>query len=918
MNRLFSQDAIIELQLDAVPSSISISGAVQGPGEIKVYALDQGTRKLVFDKSSLQIPENVDEDDMLDLQIFTLSCIETCSHTFSSNNIQLEIEVQDAFLYIEDLFYTIAQAPAQSQPEQQHVQPDVEEPVESEPEEELVDIIVQLKEKEPLPSLDVSQFDTLSAEEKEDLIGQIIKIRRAKIKKNQKEFLQETDVEEIDFQYDTVNAVAMTVKKSELNNIRNNPDVALVEADIPLFASIQTSVPLIGADKLWNQSIDGNGRSICVIDSGIDYTHSAWGSCTQQQFLAGNCAKIPFGYDFYNNDNDPMDDYYHGTHVAGISALSSSAYGVAPGAKIIAMKSLSNTGSGSTSQVLAGIDACVANASLYNISAITMSLGNNQVYSDATPCDQASIGLAISTATAAGIFVAVASGNNGGTTGVSYPACVSNATSIGSTIDTGWGTVDSMSSFTNRGLLLDMLAPGERINSTRNNNLWHTGAGTSQATPHVSGAAALLQHYSLKNNNILLTPHEIREILKRTGVVVFDSATNLSFPRIDVEAAANSLLSISGKTIQKTGKGKIIYPSHTDIKNAQYCINISQNKIEIDSSDNYCKNFNTSANITLNSVGFTKTPVILEDGSLCPSSICSLISWDGNDIEFNVQHFSAFSTAVNGNLTTYSSNDYPTVYEYVDFYANYTNYTSNPITNANCRIEFSDAVGQAAMNYNSGLYHYRRLFTANGSVTWTVNCTSNHEPYKISSTIYVLQSNNTNDTDRDGVPDFVDSLLGNVSNMSVIGAKQISLRINGSAGLNGRIFKGKLPVKINDNEDTLCNFTFNFSKSKFNMSKIAIKKDWYYTICSLGGQLEIGQRKTLHLPDNGYTSLCVKDAPGIKITNISDACNQANEIDFTSCIDNGPVTINGITCIDHGCIASDTCESPDREYLSWW
>jgi len=905
MNRLFSQDTTIELQLDSVPGSISISGAIQGQGTIKVYALDQDTRKLVFDKSSIQIPEDAEEDDLLDLQIFTSACIETCSHTFSSNNIQLEIEVQDAFLYIEDLSYTIAQAPAQEPGQQAEQQPVQSLPVETEPvpepEEELVDIIVQLKEKEPLPSLDVSQFESLNAEEKEQLIGQIIKIRRAKIKKNQEEFLSETNEEEVGFQYDTVNAVAMTVKKSELNKIRNNPDVALVEADIPLFASIQTSVPLINADKLWNISIDGSGRSICVIDSGIDYTHPAWGSCTQQQFLAGNCAKVPFGYDFYNNDSDPMDDYYHGTHVAGISALSSSAYGVAPGAKIIAMKSLSNTGSGSTSQVLAGIDACIANASLYNISAITMSLGNNQVYSDPTPCDQASIGLAISTATAAGIFVAVASGNNAGTTGVSYPACVSNATSIGSTVDTGWGTVDSISTFTNRGALLDLLAPGERINSTRNNNLWHTGAGTSQATPHVSGAAALLQHYSLKNNNILLTPHEIREILKRTGKTVFDSATNLTFPRIDIEAAANSLLSISGTTIQKTGRGKITYPSATDITNAQYCVNISQNKVEINSSDNYCTNFNTFANITLNSVGFTKTPVILEDGSLCPSSICSLINWDGNDIVFNVQHFSAFSTAVNGNLTTYSSDDYPAVYEYVDFYANYTNYTLNPITNANCIIEFSDAVGQAAMNYNSGLYTYRRLFTSNGSVSWTVNCTSNYEPYKITSTVYVLESNNTNDTDSDGVPDTVDSLVGSAENVSSIGVDQVNVMINGSTDIDGKVFEGELPVKINDNGNTLCNFTFNFSKSKFNLSKVSIKKDWYYTICSLGSQLQNGQGKTLFLTDNGYTSLCVKDAPGIEITNISDTCDQANEVDFTSCIGNSAgVTISGLTCVDLG------------------
>ncbi|MBD3259677.1 S8 family serine peptidase, partial [Candidatus Woesearchaeota archaeon] len=623
---------------------------------------------------------------------------------------------------------------------------------------EWVDVIVRLKDKkgqlEKRPAID--HFKALSSEQKKAVIKKDIKKRKENIRENQEEFLKKIRAkkEQVGFKYKTVNAVAMRIKKSEFEALRNNPDVEHIEEDMVLHAAVQTSIPLIAADTVHNMNIggtnvDGSGFSVCVVDSGVDYSHPAFGGCTQAQFLAGKCTKVPFGYDFYNNDNDPIDDYYHGTHVAGISSLSSPA-GVAPGSKIIAMKTLSSSGSGTGSQVLAGIDACIANASLYNITAITLSLGNNQVYSNASFCDNSTIGVAINNAVAAGIFVSVASGNNAGTSGVSYPACVSNATSVGSTKDTGWGTVDTMSSFTNRGLLLDLLAPGERINSTRLNNQWSEVSGTSQAAPHVSGAAALLQHYSMLKNGQSLTPNEMRSILKKTGKSVYDSATSLTFPRINLTGAVNSILSISGRSIYNKD-GKVSYASATDITDAQHCVNISHNKLQIDPSDAYCTKFNTTANITLNKVGSTKTPVILEDGQICPPSICSLISWNGENITFSVPHFSTYSTAATGSLAIHSKAAPVYTYNNTYFYANYTNYTKASINdnsdNGQCNISFNISSDKYQMAYNTatGLYEYNRIFTQNqaGSVSWTVECDSQYEPQTKSGVINVLSSGNT-------------------------------------------------------------------------------------------------------------------------------------------------------------------------------
>jgi len=99
------------------------------------------------------------------------------------------------------------------------------------------------------------------------------------------------------------------------------------------------SGPLIGADIAHSNGYDGTGGTICVIDTGVDYTRTAFGSCTQQNFLAGTCDKVPAGYDYANGDSNPLDDDGHGTNVAGIIA-SEDVYwtGIANGSRIVALK----------------------------------------------------------------------------------------------------------------------------------------------------------------------------------------------------------------------------------------------------------------------------------------------------------------------------------------------------------------------------------------------------------------------------------------------------------------------------------------------------------------------------------------------------------------------------------------------------
>ena len=306
---------------------------------------------------------------------------------------------------------------------------------------------------------------------------------------------------------------------------------------------------------IWSVSIPGDTIYVRLV---TDSSVTAWGFAINQVLNGtvdstwGNCGQIIGGYDFVNNDNDPMDDNGHGTHVSGIVASQNPTYkGVAPGANIVATKVLDSGGSGWFSNVAAGVDWCIDNMDTYNISVISMSLGDGGQYNNpAIQCDPYETAQAISVAVSQGIFVSVASGNEAYTNGISYPACASDATSVGATYDAdvGWKkwlptcqdkttAPDQIVCFTNRDEILDLLAPGCETTSLKLNGGTATYCGTSMSAPHVAGAAALLLEA-----NPSLTPTQIRDTLKSTGVGIYDSATKLTFPRIDAKAALDSIL----------------------------------------------------------------------------------------------------------------------------------------------------------------------------------------------------------------------------------------------------------------------------------------------------------------------------------------------------------------------------------------
>jgi len=359
-------------------------------------------------------------------------------------------------------------------------------------------------------------------------------------------------------------------------------------------------------NDVWSVSIPGDTIKVRLV---TDYIITQWGFAIDQ-VLDGvvstwtNCGQVIGGYDFVNEDDDPMDDAGHGPRVAGIVASQNPTYkGVAPGASIVAAKALDSTGSGWFTDIAAAIDWCADNKDTYGISIISMSLGDGTENDDpATQCDGYLTANAIEFAKNLGIITFVASGNEAYTNGINYPACASAAVSVGASYDADVGRknwmptckddstyADKIVCFTNRDEILDLLAPGCETTSLKLNGGTITYCGTSMSAPHVAGAAALLLE---ADSN--LTPTYLKDTLKNTGVSIYDSETGLTFPRIDIKAALDSIIpavSISlttdglvdfgtvplGETVDSLNDVQTVKidvgPANLDVKSTIFCDN---------------------------------------------------------------------------------------------------------------------------------------------------------------------------------------------------------------------------------------------------------------------------------------------------------------------------------------------------------
>ena len=266
-----------------------------------------------------------------------------------------------------------------------------------------------------------------------------------------------------------------------------------VYPDNPVHLNLTESVPLIGADHVWEMTDDqgwpitGHGIRVAIVDTGIDYTHPDLGGCF------GTGCKVVNGYDLRNDDPDPLDDGGHGTHCAGVVAANGTMRGVAPGATLLAYKVLDGSGYGSISGIIAGIDRAADPdqdpGTNDAVDIISLSLG----YSG-TPGDPWS--LAVRAAAEQGILVAVAAGNQGPNfSNLDSPGLDAKAFTVGAS-----DKDDMIASFSSRGpvpgfpdlIKPNIVAPGMGITSTWLSGGYASADGTSMAAPHVAGAAALV------------------------------------------------------------------------------------------------------------------------------------------------------------------------------------------------------------------------------------------------------------------------------------------------------------------------------------------------------------------------------------------------------------------------------------------
>ena len=348
-----------------------------------------------------------------------------------------------------------------------------------------------------------------------------------------------------------INGAVLYIPKGQLKKLQNDPNVSWISPDRQVQSSAwDCDTQAVAADQVWSTYGDrGTGIGVAVLDTGVNPANTDLNPLG----VTGANTRITGWKDLLANKPQPYDDNGHGSHVSGIAMgsgnLSGKLFtGTAPNANLISVKVLDNTGSGSVSNIINGLNWCVANKSTYNIRVINLSLGHKPAESYKTD----PLCAAVRSAVHNGIIVVVAAGNCGKDSlgnivygGISSPGNEPSAITVGASNTQGTPGLadDTVCTFSSRGPTAidqiakpDLVAPGNKIVSMRVANSYldtnyktnqvpttsygFSGApwyfilsGTSMAAPQVAGVAALVVAA-----NPTLTPNAVKAILMYTAI----------------------------------------------------------------------------------------------------------------------------------------------------------------------------------------------------------------------------------------------------------------------------------------------------------------------------------------------------------------------------------------------------------------
>ena len=269
-----------------------------------------------------------------------------------------------------------------------------------------------------------------------------------------------------------INGYEAAMTEAQAKRLAASPQVAYVEQNQRISLQATQNNATWGLDRIdqrnrplsttYTYPVTASNVTAYIIDTGIRYTHSDFGG------------RARFGYDAVGTGG--VDCNGHGTHVAG--TVGGTTYGVAKQVRLVGVRVLSCTGSGSTAGVIAGVNWVTQNA--VKPAVANMSLGGGL----STTLDNA-----VANSIASGVTYALAAGNSSANACNSSPARVAAAITVGATTST-----DARASYSNYGTCLDIFAPGSAITSDwyNSNTATNSISGTSMASPHVAGAAALV------------------------------------------------------------------------------------------------------------------------------------------------------------------------------------------------------------------------------------------------------------------------------------------------------------------------------------------------------------------------------------------------------------------------------------------